>query len=98
MSAYRFVVKPNTVHTSGIIIDQNRRVVQPGPGDDALGDTVENEEIFQLSEGRYTYRFSSYGNESDFTIKIVELATGRTIDGPEPHKSPRIHDLFTFKV
>ena len=97
MSRYKFVVKPNNVHTSGIIVDKDRRVVQPAPGDN-LGNSIENEELFELPGGSYTYRFFSYIGEADFTIKIVDAVTGRTVDGPEQHKSPQYGDLFTFTV
>ena len=93
----RFVVSPNTVHVSGSVVDVNSNVVEPKVGS-PLGEAIENGEEFSVPSRRYVYRFTSYGSQEDFTIKIVDVSTGRTIDGPESRKSPRVLDTFQFSI
>lgn len=95
----KFVVTPNVVHASGVVVDMNTNVVEPKVNS-PLGEAIENGEVFDLPSGRYVYRFTSYGPvpQQDFAIKIVDASTGQTLDGPDSRQSPRLMDTFKFSI
>jgi hypothetical protein len=95
----KFVVTPKGVHSSGVVVDMISNVVEP-KANSQLGEAIENEETFDLPSGQYVYRFTSYGppSQQDFTIKIVDVSTGKTLDGPDSRTSPRVMDTFKFSI
>jgi hypothetical protein len=100
MAKYQILTNSNIIRTQGEILDQGYKILIPEDPAGSLGRYLDNGEIFELPAGTYYYRFSSYGDAgpTDFSLKVVNIDTDKTVAGPKAHKSPQLHDIFKFTL